>query len=356
MGLNNINSKSTWGQAASDINTNFTTIDSDLKKVKNATTRNKGYFSTSSELISAFPTASKGDIAYVGSSYPYDIWKWNGSSWANSGSTGGEESVNLGNYHTAEYVDEKLSELSEEVSILGTTFELGDVNGGNGDLISGGKTLRSGFAKCYAGVNYKVSTSVAESNIGYIYFYDENKKFIKMEKLTYYFTPETSGYFVVVLGSGYGTIFKNDIAIFQQDGWRPDVANLIERIDNTNTELAATYQNMGDNLLTSSFELGDIGTGQGTPSDATSVIRTKDFCRCNKGTLLFVRPTINIARLGAIYWYDANQKYIKFDLLDYNEVETPDNALYFKIVLERSYGTTFNNDIRVLQKVESVTL
>ena len=101
MGLNNINSKSTWGQAASDINTNFTTIDSDLKKVKNATTRNKGYFSTSSELISAFPTASKGDIAYVGSSYPYDIWKWNGGSWAKSGSTGGEESVILGNYHTA---------------------------------------------------------------------------------------------------------------------------------------------------------------------------------------------------------------------------------------------------------------
>ena len=116
MGLNNINSKSTWGQAASDINTNFTTIDSDLKKVKNATTRNKGYFSTSSELISAFPTASKGDIAYVGSSYPYDIWKWNGSSWANSGSTGGEESVNLGNYHTAGYVDEKLSELGSTVS------------------------------------------------------------------------------------------------------------------------------------------------------------------------------------------------------------------------------------------------
>lgn len=127
MGLNNINSKSTWGQAASDINTNFTTIDSDLKKVKNATTRNKGYFSTSSELISAFPTASKGDIAYVGSSYPYDIWKWNGGSWAKSGSTGGEESVNLGNYYTKVETDEKfteadakLSELSEEISGLRT--------------------------------------------------------------------------------------------------------------------------------------------------------------------------------------------------------------------------------------------
>ena len=120
MGLNNINSKSTWGQAASDINTNFTTIDSDLKKVKNATTRNKGYFSTSSELISAFPTASKGDIAYVGSSYPYDIWKWNGGSWAKSGSTGGEESVNLGNYYTKVETDEKFTEADAKLSELGS--------------------------------------------------------------------------------------------------------------------------------------------------------------------------------------------------------------------------------------------
>ena len=123
MGLNNINSKSTWGQAASDINTNFTTIDSDLKKVKNATTRNKGYFSTSSELISAFPTASKGDIAYVGSSYPYDIWKWNGGSWAKSGSTGGEESVNLGNYYTKVETDEKFTEADAKLSELGSEVE-----------------------------------------------------------------------------------------------------------------------------------------------------------------------------------------------------------------------------------------
>ena len=123
MGLNNINSKSTWGQAASDINTNFTTIDSDLKKVKNATTRNKGYFSTSSELISAFPTASKGDIAYVGSSYPYDIWKWNGGSWAKSGSTGGEESVNLGNYYTKVETDEKFTEADAKLSELGSEVQ-----------------------------------------------------------------------------------------------------------------------------------------------------------------------------------------------------------------------------------------
>ena len=131
MGLNNINSKSTWGQAASDINTNFTTIDSDLKKVKNATTRNKGYFSSIDELKAAFSTANVGDIAYVGSAYPYAIWKWNGSSWANSGSTGGEESVNLGDYYTKVETDEKftetdakLSELGQEVDVLYSALDV----------------------------------------------------------------------------------------------------------------------------------------------------------------------------------------------------------------------------------------
>lgn len=100
MGLNNINSKSTWGQAASDINTNFTTISSDLSKVKNATTRNKGYFSDSESLKAAVPSATNGDVAYVGDNYPFQIWKWGTNGWYNSNYTGGEESVNLGNYFT----------------------------------------------------------------------------------------------------------------------------------------------------------------------------------------------------------------------------------------------------------------
>lgn len=173
MGLNNINSKSTWGQAASDINTNFTTIDSDLKKVKNATTRNKGYFSTSSELISAFPTASKGDIAYVGSSYPYDIWKWNGGSWAKSGSTGGEESVNLGNYYTKVETDEKfteadakLSELSEEISGLRTETDQ--------KLSELGSEVRRNYFMIGGYINVDYSTRKISIPSAFYYNYTEN--------------------------------------------------------------------------------------------------------------------------------------------------------------------------------------
>ena len=89
MGLNNISSNSTWGQAASDINNNFATVDSDLKKVKNATTRNKGYFETLSDLENSVTQATAGDFAYIGSSYPVTIYRYNGASWVNTGMEGG---------------------------------------------------------------------------------------------------------------------------------------------------------------------------------------------------------------------------------------------------------------------------
>ena len=102
MGLNNINSKSTWGQAASDINTNFTTISSDLNKVKNATTKNKGFFTSLSDLQSYVKQATVGDWAYVGTSYPLTIYKYNGSIWVDSGVFGGptmfEETDDTTNY------------------------------------------------------------------------------------------------------------------------------------------------------------------------------------------------------------------------------------------------------------------
>lgn len=102
MGLNNINSKSTWGQAASDINTNFTTISSDLNKVKNATTKNKGFFTSLSDLQNYVKQATAGDWAYVGASYPLTIYQYNGSRWVDSGVIGGptmfEETDDTTNY------------------------------------------------------------------------------------------------------------------------------------------------------------------------------------------------------------------------------------------------------------------
>lgn len=71
---------------------------------------NKGYFPTVEELRAKYPTANLGDIAFVGTKYPYAIWRWNGEEWVDTGETGGQEDVDLNNYYTKPEVDEKFKE------------------------------------------------------------------------------------------------------------------------------------------------------------------------------------------------------------------------------------------------------
>ena len=99
MELEQVKLQTTWNDAAERINRNSTKVASELTKLQNATYKNKGYFATAESLVASYPTASAGSIAYVGASYPYAIYVWNGS-WANSGATGGEEEVSLGDYYT----------------------------------------------------------------------------------------------------------------------------------------------------------------------------------------------------------------------------------------------------------------
>ena len=121
MELNKINSSgTTWGAEASALNENFGKIDSSIEQLKNSTTRNKGYFSSEAALKSAFKSASFGDIAYVGSAFPYQTWAWNGSEWVKKNDNGGQESVNLGNYYTKSETDGKFTETDAKLSELGS--------------------------------------------------------------------------------------------------------------------------------------------------------------------------------------------------------------------------------------------
>lgn len=174
MELNKINSSMTnWGAEAANLNENFDKVSTAIEQVKNATIKCKGYFSSESALKLAIPTAAKGDKAYVGNNYPYQIWIWNGNSWGDSGSVGGEESVNLGNYHTKEYTDAKLSELGSEVGFL--KLEIGGISGANGSE-TGNQTnrVRTGFL---------TTPATIELNEGYstvvILRYDKDKNFVE---------------------------------------------------------------------------------------------------------------------------------------------------------------------------------
>lgn len=126
MELNKINSTGNWGSVAEDINQNFSKVNNAVEQVKNATTRNKGYYSTEADLKSAFTTANVGDIAYVGSAYPYQTWTWDGTGWVKKNNSGGDEQVNLGNYYTKEETDGKFDEADEKLSELGSEIINGE--------------------------------------------------------------------------------------------------------------------------------------------------------------------------------------------------------------------------------------
>jgi hypothetical protein len=102
MDLENIKLRTTWNDAAERINRNNLKVATELTKLGASTYKNKGYFATAESLVASYPSASAGSIAYVGSSYPYAIYTWNGGSWVDSGETGGDESVPLGDYYTKE--------------------------------------------------------------------------------------------------------------------------------------------------------------------------------------------------------------------------------------------------------------
>lgn len=121
MELQNIKQITTWNEATESINSNNLRISTEITKLKNSTYKNKGYFASAEALASTYPTSSVGSKAYVGTSYPYAIYLWQNGAWVDSGETGGEETVTLGDYYTKEevssYVEESLEPYSTKEEV-----------------------------------------------------------------------------------------------------------------------------------------------------------------------------------------------------------------------------------------------
>lgn len=96
-------------------------LDSEVDKLANATYKNKGYYKTFDQLTTNVPTADIGCIAYVGISYPFDIYEWTETGWTTTGGTGGDFVLNLDNYYTKDEVAE-LFVKSSSVRELNTNY------------------------------------------------------------------------------------------------------------------------------------------------------------------------------------------------------------------------------------------
>ena len=102
-------------------------LEGTVQAVEDMSVRNKGYFTNSSKLTSAYPSAQVGDQAYVGTSYPYAIWRWNGSAWEDTGGTGGDETLKLNDYSTKEETQQAIEDNIDQE--LDAESERGIANG-----------------------------------------------------------------------------------------------------------------------------------------------------------------------------------------------------------------------------------
>ena len=112
MKLDRIKTTTTWSDASASINSNNDKIAESIARLNDATYKNKGYFVSANALKTAYPTATAGSKAYVGTTYPYSIYLWSttANAWVDSTLKGGEETVPLGDYYTKEQTQEVIDE------------------------------------------------------------------------------------------------------------------------------------------------------------------------------------------------------------------------------------------------------
>jgi hypothetical protein len=75
------------------------TLYTEIKKLEDASVKNKGYFKTEADLLLAHPTGDVGEIAYIGTASPYAIYAWGDNGWEDTGETHTPE-IDLNGYPT----------------------------------------------------------------------------------------------------------------------------------------------------------------------------------------------------------------------------------------------------------------
>lgn len=109
MELTKIKSKDiSWGYAAQSLNNNFDKIDADVEKLKYATSKVKGFFKAEEALNKLVPQANEGEIAYIGTSSPYQIWEWSDGKWTNTYASEDSIKVNMSNFYNKTDIDGKI--------------------------------------------------------------------------------------------------------------------------------------------------------------------------------------------------------------------------------------------------------
>ena len=134
MAMNKIETDSNWGIEAGKINQNFSSINTDLTKVKMQAKASFGPYKSSLNLPSG---AVENATAWVSATLtpPFQVWQVQGGEWVNTGFTYTQE-LGTGDLATKEELaeqDAKLTELSSDtmfVSPLSSVISFIQIDGG----------------------------------------------------------------------------------------------------------------------------------------------------------------------------------------------------------------------------------
>lgn len=119
MSYNNIKQSGLWKDTADSLNYNFNKIDSEITALNYKVSKSKGLFTTDAELKEKIPNPEEGDWAFVGTTFPAQIWIEENGSWVNSGGTGSID-VDLSGYLQSEPIGDPgaiLNSNTEQISL-----------------------------------------------------------------------------------------------------------------------------------------------------------------------------------------------------------------------------------------------
>lgn len=115
--LSQIKPDSDWGTESSKINQNFTQVNTELTSLKNTTSVRQPLFSSTSEATKNIPSPYVGQLVLIGSTIPAPIYRWSGSSWVDTGQTGGSAEVPLSNYYTKTDIDTRFQVIKSTTEV-----------------------------------------------------------------------------------------------------------------------------------------------------------------------------------------------------------------------------------------------
>ena len=111
---------------------------------------------------------------------------------------------------------------------------------------------------------------------------------------------------------------------------------------------AEGIKSIGDNACDEEWELGTLNLGTGGTGESSSQLRSKNFCKLIGGEEYNLHSTTN-TNAGQILLYDKDYKFLDYFSFYGKDrlLEVPQQAQFFKVLLQPTYGITYNHDICV---------